>query len=508
MALKANMAANFIGQGWRALMALVFVPVFVRLLGMESFGLIGLFASLQLWLGLLDLGIRPVLTREAARYTGGAHNDASFWLVMRSLEWTALGTAALAGLALAALSSWFATSWVNSETLSSAQVTHAFMLMGLVAAIQMVESLYASALAGLQRQVVQNTIMTAVATLRALGAVFVLMWVETSIAAYFIWQAVASTISLTALAIASYRLLPRAPVGTRFSLNALRPMTGYAAGMVGITLVSIGVTQVDKLILADQLPLAEFGHYALATSVALMIGVIVSPVGAAYLPRFTELVTQEDWVGLEQAFRMATQLAVLLAGVAAAMLIVFGDRLVLLWTQDASLAAQIGQLLPALAIGYGLHAIVSIPYLMQLSHGWTQLAIWLNIVLIAFIVPLLLYIIPRYGVLGAVWVWPGTMVFYFIVSTYVMFNRLLPHLWMRWPVNDVVLPLGLLAATGFILNKVAPATAGIVSTLITIMASTSVLLLAGLVALPMTRRNIFKIFRLRIEKKLNFSEKT
>ena len=496
MALKANVAANFVGQGWRALMALAFVPVYIRLLGIEAFGLIGLFASLQLWLSLLDLGIRPVLTREAARYAGGAHDDASFWLVLRSLEWIAFGMAVVAALTLAALSPWLATHWVNPVALSNTQVSQAFMLMGAVAAIQMIESLYASALAGLQRQVVQNIIMTAVATLRALGAVAVLLWVETSVAAYFIWQAVASAISLMALAIASYRLLPRPPVGTGFNLDALRSVSGYAAGMIGITLVSIGVTQIDKLILADRMPLTEFGYYALATSVAMMIGVIVAPVGAAYLPRFTQLVTQKDEPGLERAFRMATQLAVLLAGVAAVMLIVFGDRLVLLWTQDASVSARVGKLLPALAIGYGLHAVFSVPYMLQLANAWTQLAIWLNVVMISIMLPALLYIVPRHGAHGAAWVWAAVMVIYSIVSSYVMFKRLLPHLSLRWPISDVVLPLALLAVTGLIVYKIAPAAAGGGSTLLTIIAAAVVLLLAGMAALPMLRSEILRIIRL------------
>ncbi len=497
MALRANVAANFIGQGWRALMALAFVPIYIRLLGIEAFGLIGLFATLQLCLGLLDLGMRPVLTREAARYTGGAHDDAGFWTILRSLEWIAAGMALLAALLVAALSPWLATHWVNPQTLTTAEVAQAFMLMGLVAALQMVESLYASALAGLQRQVVQNAIMTAIATLRAAGAVAVLMWVDTSIAAYFIWQAVASAISLLALAIASYRTLPRAPDSTGFNLQALRPMAGYAAGMVGITLVSIGVTQIDKLILADRLPLADFGHYALATSVALVIGVIVGPVGAAYLPRFTQLLTQKDDAGLEQAFRMATQLAVLLAGVSAAMLIVFGDRLVLLWTQDAALSSEVGTLLPALAIGYGLQAVVSIPYLMQLSHGWTQLAIWLNVALIVLVVPLLLYVIPRYGALGATWVWAGVNIAYFAASSMIMFRRILPQLHIRWVTADVLTPLAIVGTVAAFLAYATPSTGGFAISLAIIIAAAAVLVIAAIAGSSLIRAELARMVNTR-----------
>lgn len=493
MPLKANVAANFIGQGWRALMALAFVPVYIHILGIEAFGLIGLFASLQLWLSLLDLGVRPVLSREAARYTAGAHDSASFWKILRSLEWVAASVAFLALLLVAMLSPWLATNWTNPKALTTEEVRQAFLLMGAVASIQMMENLYISALAGLQRHVMQNAIMTIFATFRAIGAVVVLMWVDTSIEGYFLWQATASLLSLITVAAATYRVLPIAPRGTSFDINALRPIAGFAAGMVGISMVSIAVTQTDKLILADRLPLSEFGHYALATSVAQMIGVAVAPVAAGYLPRFTQLVTAKDETGLEHAFRMATQLAVLLAGVTATMLIVFGDRLVFLWTQDTALALQVGQLLPSLAIGFGLHAIIAIPYMLQLSFGWTQLAIWLNLILIVMMLPALLYVIPISGALGATWVWSACMVVYSILNTFLMFRRLLPQLRLLWPIYDVGLPLGVLVSTGYLLSNFAPTTVKPLPTLLTMAIAVCLLGLTGIVALPLLRNKLLEL---------------
>jgi len=45
--LKRNIIANFAGQGWTALMALAFVPLYIKFLGIEAYGLIGFFAMLQ-----------------------------------------------------------------------------------------------------------------------------------------------------------------------------------------------------------------------------------------------------------------------------------------------------------------------------------------------------------------------------------------------------------------------------------------------------------------------------
>ena len=57
--LKRNLIANYLGQGWTALMGLAFVPLYIQYLGIEAYGLIGLFAVLQAWLALLDMGLTP-----------------------------------------------------------------------------------------------------------------------------------------------------------------------------------------------------------------------------------------------------------------------------------------------------------------------------------------------------------------------------------------------------------------------------------------------------------------
>lgn len=69
MSLKRNLIANYLGQGWVAIMSLAFIPIYIKYLGIEFYGLIGLFALLQAWLILLDMGMTPTLSREMAMST-------------------------------------------------------------------------------------------------------------------------------------------------------------------------------------------------------------------------------------------------------------------------------------------------------------------------------------------------------------------------------------------------------------------------------------------------------
>ena len=74
-------------------MALAFIPLYIKYLGIEAYGLIGVFAVLTTWLGLLDMGMTPTLGREMARHMGGGHTPESIRDLLRSIEFIALGIA-------------------------------------------------------------------------------------------------------------------------------------------------------------------------------------------------------------------------------------------------------------------------------------------------------------------------------------------------------------------------------------------------------------------------------
>ena len=67
--LKINILANFAGQAWSGLLTLALVPVYIKFLGIEAYGLIGFYAMLQGMLVVLDFGLGQTLNRELARYS-------------------------------------------------------------------------------------------------------------------------------------------------------------------------------------------------------------------------------------------------------------------------------------------------------------------------------------------------------------------------------------------------------------------------------------------------------
>jgi len=474
-------------------MGLAFIPIYIKYLGIEAYGLIGLFALLQAWLSLLDMGMTPTLGREMARFTGGDHTAQSIRDLLRSIEVIALSIAVLIGCSIALGANWIASSWMQAETLPVEVVAQAFVVMGLVTAIRFMESVYRSSIVGLQHQVLFNVVNSAMATLRGLGAVGVLVWVSASIEAFFLWQGLVSIISLIIMAFITYSSIPLAARSGRFSLEALRGVWKFAGGMIGITFLSLLLMQVDKVLLSKILSLSEFGYYTLATVVAGALYAVITPITQAFYPRLCELHARNDKAALIETYHKGAQMVSVLGGGVAIVFILFSETFIRLWTQDTDLAQRTATLLSLLMLGNLLNGLMHIPYMAQLAHGWISLTVRINIVAVAVIIPSILWATPRFGAEGAAWVWVSLNAGYVLIGIHFMYRRILSAEKWRWYAQDVFFPLlgGVFAAS--VLALLWSAEKNNLTDFMLIVSATLVTLTATLLSASMSRELLLKL---------------
>ena len=259
--IKKNMVANFAGNMWQALMGLIFIPLYMKFLGIESWGLIGIFFTLQTMSGLLDLGMSNTLNREMARLSALQDREQEMRNLVRTLEMIYWSIAVFVGITIAALSPVIAHHWIKAEQLSPKTIEQAFLLMGLAIALQMPVGFYSGGLMGLQRQVLLNAINIVTSTLRGVGAVLILWLVSPTIQAYFLWQIVVSIINTFLLAMFLKRRLSFGGNKAVFQKQLLKGIWRFTAGMSGIAILAVILTQMDKVILSRMLSLEMFGYY-------------------------------------------------------------------------------------------------------------------------------------------------------------------------------------------------------------------------------------------------------
>jgi O-antigen/teichoic acid export membrane protein len=438
---RINVLANFIGSGWSAVMSLAFVPLYIRFMGVEAYGLVGVFTTLQALASLLDMGMSATLSREIARLSAQSGDSLEMPNLVRTMEVIGWTVAAVIGLAVVTLAPLLAHHWMQSRRLAPEVVQHALMIMGLAMAVHWPFGVYSGGLLGLQRQVMLNVITAGIATLRGAGAVIILWQLSPTVQAFFTWQIAMSLLQTLMGALALWRSVPGRASRAKFQKNVLFGVWRFAAGMSGITVTTVVLTQIDKIILSKLLTLEMFGYYILASTVATSLYRLTAPVFSAIYPRFTQLATIGDDDKLKELYHHSCQLVSVLVLPLAMVMALFSRELLLLWTQNAVTVEHAHLVLTLLACGTALNGLMGLPYALQLAHGWTQLTLRANVLSVIILVPLYFHLTASHGAPGAAAVWVLLNSGYVMIMIPFMHRRLLPGEQWRWYWSDVAAPL-------------------------------------------------------------------
>lgn len=464
--VRKNVIANFVGKFWVALLGFAFIPVYIKFLGMEAYGLIGFYMTLQTVFFLLDMGLSTTLNRELARRSVSKNAAQEMRDMARTLEIVYWGAGVIMGVAMVLLSPAIAHYWVKAEELSPDVISKAVMGMGIAMALQFPFSLYQGGLLGLQRQVLLNGVLVLTSSVRYVGAVLVLWKFSPTIQAYFGWQVIASGFASLITGVLLWRSLPPSNSRPAFRAGMLADVWRFAAGMAGISIFAVLLTQMDKVILSKLLTLEMFGYYSLAAMVAGSLAVIVFPLFTALFPRFSQLVALNDEPALTQLYHKGSQLMSVAVLPAAAVVAMFSRELLLAWTGKPLVADRAHLLLSLLVIGWALNGLVTVPYAVQLAHGWTRLGLYTNMVAVALFVPGVWFATREYGAPGAAVVWIALNAGYVLITIQIMHRRLLKREMARWYLADVFLPavaaFGLAAAGRWLMPQSMPAPLAIV----------------------------------------------
>lgn len=439
--LERNTFANLFGAAWSAAIGVLCVPLYVRLMGAESFGLVGLFVTLQSIFVVLDLGVGATLSRELARLDaqdGDARAQRDLVYTLQAVYWL---MALLVGATVFALAPAVARHWVKPQSLSAEAVTTCVRLMGVAMALQFPFAFYQGGLFGLQRQALFNALAAAVATLRAAGTLLALHFVAPAPETFFAAQIAAGAAGTGAALLLLWHCLPASVGGpSGFRPELIRRVWRFGAAYAANAVANMGLFQGDKIILSTLLPLDMFGYYVLAQGVASGMYAVIISVNGAVFPQLSGLVARGGGAELSEVYHRGSQLMAVLLAPIAVVCAIFPREVLFAWTGDAAVVENAGLVLSLLVAGMLLHGLVQAPYYLQIAHGWWRLILTTNILLLIVVVPLNILMARAYGGPGAALVWVFVNVCY-LLTLPLAHRRFLRGGQGRWLFEDIFLPL-------------------------------------------------------------------
>lgn len=455
MAIRRNIAANYVGQGYRLVIGLVMTPIYLALMGPESYGLVSIYLVFSAIIGLFNFGLSATMSREIARMRGGTISTAAVRHRLVRLAVMMSGIAlvfvVLVGIAAPAI----ATRWLKVATLPLGETVACLRLLAVAAGLSFVTYLYSSGLIGLERQVRLNALNMGIVTLRFVGVLGVLLLISTRPIAFSLFQVVASAVEITVTVAIFYHHLPAAEPDSAPAAEPSGSFHRFAGGLAFTDMVWAALTQVDRIVLSTALPLAEFAFFSLALTAAFGVMLLSSPVIQALQPRFAVLAASGQPNELRALYFKVSHGVAALSFSAGAVLAAFPRELVYAWTGNAAAANWAAPVLPLYALGNACVGISALPFLLQFALGKIRLHVIGHTVLAAVCVPAMVVLGLAWGGFGTGLVWLVTNFSYIALWVPVIHARLLPGQHGHWFLRHI-LPAAASAAVVVLIERLIP----------------------------------------------------
>ena len=392
----AGMVAQVLGYAVR----LAVVPLSLKLLGTEGYGLWLAVGSLIAWGGITDLGFSPGLVNVVAGASGHEDREA-----MRRYMSTALAayTALAAILALAVLA---VSQWPRLPGLLGArnpdltkQTCVLVAVCGSVLAVAMLMRVIPTACTALQEGYLGTWAYLA-GSLGSLVLLVLLVWRGGSLLGYALVMSVPTLAADVALG--AYLFGWRHPdlrPGLRWcDRGSLRALWGFGGPLTLHQVANLAVLYSANILIANRLGAAAVPQYsvpyamfAILTSTAWLI---VSP----YLPAYAEASARRDWHWIRRRAIAALAVTAALLGGGGAVLVLIGRRAVHLWTGGQIKPAT--GLLAALACFCLLKAVSNANQVLLTGLGMVKLLAGLYLTVAVLYGTGAWFLLPRFGIIA------------------------------------------------------------------------------------------------------------
>lgn len=450
--MQKNLIANLLGSLIVTITGVISIPIYIKFLGTEAYGLIGFYITLNSFLSILDMGFSATMVREMAWLSNKQEDAQTLKNLAKTLEILFWCIAILCGILITTCSPFIAKYWINNNSLSSDTISRTVMLMGVSLTFHLPMALYNGGLTGLQKLIPLNIVLAVSELAKLFVLVLTFSYKSPSIELFFYIQIIVITCTCLVMAFLYWKSVPKIGGKASFDKRQLARVKNFSLGMTGISIVGVILGQMDKVVLIKLLPLKEYGYYILAVSVASLLYKLTGPIFQAVYPRLVQLVSVRD-VFIKTAYHQYCQLMAVLLLPIGITIFLFPQHIIFLWTHNFLLSKDAAPIARILIIGTTIQGMMFIPYALQLAYGLTRLPFLINLISICFLLPALFILTNKFGAIGGAMVWLTLNIGYLCVTIPLTHKYVLKKEMLRWYLEDTFRPAIIITGTAFFLKS-------------------------------------------------------
>ena len=369
--LVRNTALNLAGLAVPLGVGFFSIPLVVRALGNDRFGILALVWVVFGYFGLFDLGLGRTTTRAIADALGRgdtARLPATFWTTVH-LQ-TGLGL-------LAAVLSHLAAPLIAGRVLNipggfERETVLTLRLVGWSLPVMFVASSFRGALEAAQRFDLVNAVKVPT------NVLFYLLPLAGTLLGYELPGIVGLLVlsrfaALAAWAALALRVLPELRTRPAARRELVRPLFAFS-GWLGLSSVLYAVTSsMDRLVIGSLITVAAVAFYSAPYEAINRIGVVPGSLSMVLFPAFSYLDAGGRRRELEALFARSVKFLLLSTGPVFVVLIFFARPLLRLWL-GADFAAESAFAVRVLAAGFLVNTVIAVPNNYLIGIGRVDVA--------------------------------------------------------------------------------------------------------------------------------------
>jgi len=299
--LVNNVLFNLSGQGLPLLAALFAIPLLIKALGIDRFGIFTLIWVVVGYFGLFDLGIARAMTKLVAERFGTTRENE-----IPGIFWTAIPVVLLSGL-VGALILFTSASGVAQYILKASpelqqETLPAFYLLALSIPLVISIAGLTGFLEAAQRFGLINLVRIPMGVFGFLGPLLVLSYSHSLYALTAILLA-GRALEFVALFILCLKVLPDLRRGIRFRVANIRPLLSFGGWITVSNVVGPFLTHLDRFFISALISVAAIAYYATPYSIITKLLIIPGALVGVLFPTFALLLKQNRGQAAQMFYR-------------------------------------------------------------------------------------------------------------------------------------------------------------------------------------------------------------
>ena len=399
--LAKNTLWNLVGQGVPLIAAVFAIPLLIKGLGVDRFGVLTLAWMVIGYFSLFDLGLGRALTKMVAEKLGAGREQE-----IPALVWTTLFLMILLGLlgtlVVSLLSPWLVREGLKIPEALQSETLHAFYLLALSIPVVISTAGLRGILEAQQYFGFVNVVRILIGAFTFLSPLFILPFSKSLFPVVAILSAGRLLAWLVHLLLCFY-VMPALRHGIALHITEVGHLIRFGSWMTVTNIVGPLMVYLDRFLIGALMSTIYVAYYATPYEVASNLGLISGALVGVLFPAFAASFMQDSnrtallfGRGVKYTFLALFPLTLLIVS--------FAHEILEFWL-GGEFAQNSTRVLQWLVIGRFINGLAQIPFALIQSAGRPDLTAKLHFIELPFYLLIVWWLIGAYGIEGAAVAW-------------------------------------------------------------------------------------------------------